>query len=162
MAGEYKYYPSVMGRRRIRLAVRTLTLFCITIAGGVLTDQLPAYRARLVQWDMGGAFLFTLPTIGLALLTYWSGWQLRKMQSETHACYRVEADGLVREAPGEKPERTPWAQIETITDTLLTTRSGGSFPFYPGLIASGDQLLAEIQTARSRSASEPTSSPAKS
>jgi hypothetical protein len=155
---EYRYDPALMSRQRIKLAVRTLFLFATTICGGLLTDQLPAYRNHLLHWEMGAAFLFTLPTIGLALITYWSGWQLRKLQSESQARYRCDDTALIRECPGESPERLLWTRLESVDDSTLSTRTGGVLPFYPGLIVGGDSLLAEIhsriaQAARNDAAS---------
>ena len=140
----FTYAAQAMARRRRIGMARTLALFVLTIAAGVAVDRLPAYRDAIGRFEMGRAFLFTLPALVLALVTYFSGWEMRKQQSESLARYRTSADALLRECRGEEPERIPWDRIDRVEKDGILTIVGGRLPFYPNLLENGARLLAAI------------------
>lgn len=144
MPDTFVYAAAPMSRKRRKAMLRTLALFLLTIGAGLGADRLPAYRDAIARFEMGRAFLFTLPAIALALVTYVSGWDMRRHQSESQARYRLTGDALVRECRGEEPERIPWIRIDHITDGALVTLSGARLPFYPELLEDGVYLLARM------------------
>jgi hypothetical protein len=142
--GWYGYDERAMSRGRRRAAAVTTALFATTIASGLAVDRLPVYRSALARWDTGTAFLCTLPTILMAVVTYLSGWRLRQLQSESIARYRPAEAGLERAARGEEPETIRWDRIDEIGPRAIITLAGGSLPFYPDLLADGPRLMGEI------------------
>ena len=160
MPDTFVYAARAMARKRLVAMVRTLALFVLMIAAGLGADRLPAYRDAIARFEMGRAFLFTLPAIVLALVTYASGFGLRRLQSESNATYRITPDALVRDCRGEEPERIPWNRIEYISDSAIHTLSGAQLPFYPHLIENGAHLLARLhREAANRQAASGRSAP---
>lgn len=157
----FTYAAQAMARHRRIAMARTLAFFVLTLAAGFTVDRLPAYREATARFEMGRAFLFTLPAIVLAGVTYFSGWELRRQQSESLARYRATTDALLRECRGEEPERIPWERIERIERTALITIAGGRLPFYPHLIADGARLLATLhrEVATRRAGKLPPTTP---
>lgn len=140
----FTYAPQAMARHRRISMARTLAFFVLTIGAGLAVDRLPTYREAISKFEMGRAFIFTLPAIVLALVTYFSGWEMRRQQSESLARYRPTQDALLRECRGEEPERIPWDRIERVDKDAIITILGGRLPFYPALIENGARLLAAI------------------
>lgn len=155
----FTYAPLAMARHRRISMARTLAFFVLTIAAGIAVDHLPSYREAISKFEMGRAFIFTLPAIVLALVTYFSGWEMRRQQSESLARYRPTPDALLRECRGEEPERIPWDRIERVDRDGIVTILGGRLPFYPHLIENGARLLATIHREVDRRKGTPPPAP---
>ena len=159
----FTYANQAMARHRRIAMARTLAFFVLTVAAGLAVDRLPLYRDAITRFEMGRAFLFTIPAIVLALVTYFSGWEMRRQQSESLARYRVTPDALRRECRGEEPERIPWDRIERIEKDGLITILGGRLPFYPHLIEDGARLLGtlhrEVATRRAQRTGSTSAAP---